>query len=146
MKLKKIEEEQSKFRVPWYILDPTGDVVRRQRKAARGKKAQVRDLVALREADADGDGEFSMDELRAYQQNQRVSKRWRWFKFLSVHLVDPSDLTLYPAWDIVTAIALLFTAAVTPCEHTPSKVSTRECMRLRPLLTLGVLHVPLCRR
>ena len=66
--------------IPWYIIDPTGLIVKEQRSDFATQKALSDDFAGL---------------------TTRCLMRWP---------------TLYPSWDAVTAIALVFTALVTPFE------------------------------
>jgi hypothetical protein len=71
-------------RIPWYIIDPTGDQIKEQREIVRQMKT------------------FGEHETR---------KGLAW----AVSKVPPPP-PLYPGWDMVTALALVFTALVTPFE------------------------------
>lgn len=68
------------FTIPWYIIDPTGEVIAEQREMRRRMK-------------------------RLESPGKKLSRLQR--------LRVP---TLYPGWDAITAIALIFTAVVTPFE------------------------------
>ena len=80
---------KSKQTIPWYIIDPTGVLIKEQR-AAASTRLQI-------ESDADA-GRFLWLSRRS---TARCLARWP---------------TLFPWWDSVTAIALIFTALVTPLE------------------------------
>ena len=84
------------FEVPWYIIDHTGEITREQRRVKRSQK-RMDDLAAL-ETEADKEA-FVAKEKTLLGRLKRI---------------EPP--TLYPTWDAVTAIALIFTAVVTPYE------------------------------
>ena len=74
--------------IPWYILDPTGALIKEQRSdASTRRQLDPRDSKKCCGLTA--------------QQKARCMVRMP---------------TLYPWWDVVTAVALLFTALVTPYE------------------------------
>lgn len=129
MKLKFMQESIDDFRVPWYILDPTGEVIAKQRRMQRREHRHQQEMDRIRKADLDGDGRFSLDEIKQFaasemDESQHHSRRrcapWRArqrFKLLAV-LSKLNYITLYPGWDLLTLLALVFTAAATPCERT----------------------------
>ena len=84
--------------IPFYIIDPTGELIREQRRLMRSMHKQ--DELA----------KMSPDQREAYvlrEKNRHPIERY-------LHNLEWP--TLYPGWDMITAIALLFTAAVTPFE------------------------------
>ena len=148
MRLKFMQETIDDFQVPWYILDPTGDIISKQRRMARRERQHNQDMETLRQADVDGDGQFSMEELQAYSKQQTSSSQpsggatpslasahgrllWRlrrhtasWISRVRRSL---ADFTLYPWWDLLTMMALLFTAAATPCACRPPACRPPAC-------------------
>ena len=125
MRLSVLSEEIAGFEIPWFIIDPTGDVIRKQRHKRRKEQKGAAMLKELREADEDGNGTYDMDEVRAYSEKQRrqasiaaIKKKKRSLPQRIIARVQAmiDDATLYPAWDVLTAVALLFTAAMTPFE------------------------------
>lgn len=113
-------------RIPWYIIDPTGDVARKQRRDDRMRRAHDR---AARKVDMDGDGMISANELieasrRSKQEattatavvDSAVRSTLRRFGGPCIHNGRFEWPTLYPAWDAVAGIALIVTAATTPFE------------------------------
>ena len=77
--------------IPWYIIDPTGELIKEQ----RSKRSTQLQLEAPSEID--------------HRPSIFFSKR------RIAHWLIRCP-TLYPAWDAVTATALIFTALVTPFE------------------------------
>ena len=130
MKLKHMQETAADIHIPWWILDPTGDVILKQRRRLRDERQRSEELEELREANTDGVSGYSMEELEAYSKAQqararqtkqrqkrgRPSRVARWFLRLLYPCRHPEELTLYPSWDMLTAVALLFTAGATPYE------------------------------
>ena len=57
--------------------------------------------------------------------------------------IDYLPSTLYPSWDVVTAIALVFTASVTPFEVPPRSPRKAAVSMSVPSLRVGV---SVCRR
>ena len=84
--------------IPWYIIDPTGDQIVKQREFLR--KEREEELMT----------KMTKEERLAWQQ---APKTYRLKHQLS-KFVD--SLTLFPLWDMVTSIALIFTAVFTPFE------------------------------
>ena len=85
--------------IPWYIIDPTGELIKEQRSNRStnlqlDKQLQLSDILA------------AVGKLRP----QSIFSKQR----IAYWLVRCP--TLYPAWDAVTATALIFTALVTPFE------------------------------
>ena len=70
-----IREQADDFHKPWYIIDPTGDVARKQWRQSREKKRMARSMKALKAADEDGDGAYSISELSQYTQKTRRADR-----------------------------------------------------------------------
>ena len=127
IKLQLIREQADDFHKPWYIIDPTGDVARKQWRQSREKKRMARSMKALKAADEDGDGAYSISELSQYTQKTRradrrvslvgrLAERARRQAHDAAIYWDPRGFTLFPSWDVVSALALLFTAAITPYE------------------------------
>ena len=88
-------------RLPWYIIDPTGEIITETR-LLRWREFRER---------------LSPKERREYDKTLRgwLSNPVRW-------------PTLFPGWDVVTALALIFTAVVTPFEvgYLPPPASATE--------------------
>ena len=85
--------------IPWYIIDPTGELIKEQRSNRStnlqlDKQLQLSDILA------------AVGKLRP----QSIFSKQR----IAYWLVRCP--TLYPGWDAITAIALIFTALVTPFE------------------------------
>ena len=78
--------------IPWYIIDPTGELIKEQR-SNRSTQLQLE----------------TPSEIDLLRPQSIFSKRR-----VAYWLVQfPS---LYPGWDAITAVALIFTALVTPFE------------------------------
>ena len=92
-------------RIPCHIIDPTGSLIPVQRSIDAAKRRHAHDVRASR---ASGTNKQYDPDMR----NQSCLARccdpygtsFRWWP------------TLYPAWDVITSIALIFTAFVTPFE------------------------------
>ena len=84
--------------IPWYIIDPTGELIREQRRLRWRLKQQDR-VAAMTSAQR---------EAHMRREKQRGC--------LSRFLLNLEMPTLYPSWDVITAVALIFTAFVTPFE------------------------------
>lgn len=84
-------------RIPWWIIDPTGDIIHEQRR------------IRTQEHHSARTAELKTDRERNEYKRHRNSPMGR--------LLRAENLpTLYPAWDVVTAVALIYTALVTPFE------------------------------
>lgn len=83
--------------LPWYIIDPTGVLIRKQREQYFSKRTVTRMYTRPREASRVSTG----------VEVSRLGELRHW---------TLARITLFPAWDHVAAIALIFTAAVTPFE------------------------------
>ena len=57
-------KDMKAVRIPWYIVDPTGDAIKRQRREDRAKRENAL-LASL--ADQDGDGSVTTEELQEFK-------------------------------------------------------------------------------
>ena len=87
--------DESQF-IPWYIIDPTGEQIVKQRELTR---------------------KFRDEALQAKMTKEERVALEKAPKTLKMRLKRSlSNATLFPFWDLVTSIALIFTAIVTPFE------------------------------
>ena len=103
-------------RIPWYIIDPQGVniIKQRQREAAQRNVEAIRHrdgfqarVQAVREVTRDNSTR-SESPPPSPGQERLVPSRSSLF----------AKVTLFPFWDVVTTLALIFTVTVTPFEGT----------------------------
>lgn len=96
--------------IPWYIIDPTGHAIRQQRLGLWAKlhipPEVQRTAVLLGQPEARGKSSESFARSLTRDSGVAMSKPFPWW----------SHLTLFPTWDAVTTVVLLFTVVVTPFE------------------------------
>ena len=141
LRLQIARDEANNFYKPWYVIDPTGDIAKKQFLAERERRRREKTMSELRAADADGDGAFSISELKQYSQQRHakvqkgkseslaaLARLARRALVAAAERFDPRGFTIFPAWDFVSAIALVFTAVVTPYEvgFLPASTSPSE--------------------
>ena len=141
------EDIQEIAAIPWYLIDPSGDAIRAQRKALAHKeqveklnnmsaeeraelKAQRLESLRKEKARKDVIDHFQMMQIEKKLKSEdaeRKARRERYLARLEKKAVAPSVFalsaatwlrmpTLFPAWDAITAVALIFTALFTPFE------------------------------
>jgi hypothetical protein len=86
-------------KVPWYIIDPTGTFVREQR-----RRMVARKRLDTRSRRPQGTRVLDRAEINARNVLNQVA-----LKVLS-------NMTIFPAWDVIGGLALMYTAALTPFE------------------------------
>jgi hypothetical protein len=135
-------------RVPWYLIDPTGDVIRKQRELVVTKERlaerekwwnglSTEERVALQQKEEatrnrakDKELEDAkrrrmvarMAEMAEEERSKKLAERYAreaqrptpWYQPPSWFIAKLP--TVFPAWDIITSLALLFTAFATPYE------------------------------
>lgn len=92
--------------IPWYIIDPTGYLIAAQRRRIASAKAIESSASRKRQ------------ELRRTPngKSSRLFPRRHVRILQTIKVAVYTRMTVFPAWDIVASIALLFTVAVTPFE------------------------------
>lgn len=112
------QTQQKQQTIPWYIIDPTGEFITAQRAANAAKKRRAfttrgssteakEDMQVIQQTEharAKALAQYSRSSTAGFQRltlERRGSCKWP---------------TLYPTWDVIGSLALVFTAFATPYE------------------------------
>lgn len=122
-------------KIPWYIIDPQGvNIIKQRRKLAAQRKVEaIRTRDGFQERvqavfDSSSHGHDGVNDSASCTQEK---------KHIASFSSRLSGVTLFPFWDIVTALALIFTVTVTPFEgsdamHPPSDCDAHQCTAHAP--------------